>query len=204
MVGVTLIVIVGALLLIGWWWRHYSLACPAGASWLLENPYMLAVAGPDKLFARMGLEPGMRLLDVGAGPGRIAIPAAVRVGPEGEVVALDIQQKMLDKLQAKADRRGVTNLRTVHAAAGSGEVEQEYFDRAILVTVLGEIPDKGAALAEIFSALRSGGVLSVTELIPDPHYQSRRRVVELGRAAGFIEQGYLGNPLAYTLNLKKP
>jgi len=188
----------------GWWWRHYSLACPAGAAWLVENPFMQALAGPEKLFARMGLEPGMRLLDVGAGPGRLAIPAAGRVGPGGEVVALDIQQRMLDKLQAKAARGGVTNLRTIHGGAGSGQVEHDYYDRALLVTVLGEIPDKGAALAEIFQALKPGGVLSVTELVPDPHYQSRRRVGELGRAAGFIEQGYFGNPFVFTLNLRKP
>lgn len=204
MVAVILIVIVVALLLVGWWWRHYSLACPAAASWLLDNPYMNAVAAPQRLFARMDLAEGMRLLDVGAGTGRIAIPAAERVGPQGEVVALDIQQKMLEKLEYRAARRGIGNLRTLHARAGGAQVAQDYYDRALLVAVLGEIPDKHAALTEILGALKPGGVLSVTEMLPDPHYQSRRRVSELGRAAGFIEQDYFGTPLAYTLNLRKP
>jgi ubiquinone/menaquinone biosynthesis C-methylase UbiE len=119
-------------------------------------------------------------------------------------VALDIQQKMLDKLRAKASAQGVANLRTIHAGAGSGEVEQNYYDRAMLVTVLGEIPDKQAALAEIFGALKPGGLLSVTEVIPDPHYQSRSRVRELCHAAGFEECSAFGNALAFTLNFVRP
>ncbi len=198
------IVITGVVLLIGWWWRHFSLACPAGAAWLVENPYTQAVAGAEKLFARMGLERGMRLLDVGAGPGRIALPAAQRVGDNGEVVALDIQQKMLDKLRAKAAKHGTTNLRTIHAGAGSGAVEHAYYDRAVLVTVLGEIPDKAAALGEIFNALKPGGILSITEVIPDPHYQSRSRVRELCRSVGFEEGAAFGNVFVYTLNFVRP
>jgi ubiquinone/menaquinone biosynthesis C-methylase UbiE len=199
-----LTLVVAALLVVGWWWRHYTLACPAGASWLVENPYMQAVAGPARLFRRMGMLPGMRLLDVGAGPGRLSLPAAEWLGADGEVVALDIQQKMLDKLEAKAAARGITNVRTIHAAADSGELPAAYFDRALLVTVLGEIPDKAAALAAIRSALKPGGVLSITEVIPDPHYQSRARVRALCRAAGFEEQAAFGNALVFTLNFIRP
>jgi len=41
----------------------------------------------------------------------------------------------------------------------------------VLVTVLGEVPDREAALREIFDALKPGGILSVTEIIFDPHFQ---------------------------------
>jgi ubiquinone/menaquinone biosynthesis C-methylase UbiE len=192
------------LLATGLWWRFRSLACPAGLSWLLENPYMKAVAGPDRLFQRLRLEEGMKLLDVGAGPGRLALPAAQRIGQSGEVVALDIQAKMLEKLTARADARGIANIRPVNAPAGSGGLENDYFDRALLVTVLGEIPNQHAALVEIYQALRQGGILSVTEVIPDPHYTSVRKVRALCSDAGFREVEKFGNWFAFSINFVKP
>ncbi len=77
-------------------------------------------------------------------------------------------------------------------------------DRALLVTVLGEIPDREAALSQIFQALKPGGILSVTEIIFDPHYQSRSTVLRLASAAGFQEKAFFGNRIAFTLNFEKP
>lgn len=192
------------LLATGYWWRYYSLACPASLCWLVENPYMNAVAGADKILQRLQLEEGMRLLDVGSGPGRLALPAANSVGNTGEVVALDIQAKMLEKLRLRAEYRRLDNVRLVQAAAGSGRIDKDYFDRALLVTVLGEIPNKRDALIEICQSLKQGGILSVTEVIPDPHYTSQKRVRALCREAGFDEMEFFGNWLAFTINFIKP
>lgn len=74
----------------------------------------------------------------------------------------------------------------------------------MLVTVLGEIPDREAALRTIFAALKPGGLLSVTEIVFDPHFQSRATVTRLACAAGLEERAFYGNRLAYTLNLRKP
>lgn len=68
----------------------------------------------------------------------------------------------------------------------------------------GEIPDRAAALREIFAALKPGGILSVTELIFDPHYQPRSMLLRLATAAGFQEQAMFGNWMAYTAHLVKP
>ena len=72
------------------------------------------------------------------------------------------------------------------------------------MTVLGEIPDREAALREILAALKPGGMLSVTEIIFDPHFQSRATITQLARSAGFREKAFYGNRIAYTLNLEKP
>lgn len=199
-----IIVLILALLVTGYWWRYHSLACPAGLSWLVENQYMNAVAGADTLLKRLHLTQGMRMLDVGSGPGRIAIPAAERVGKTGEVVAMDIQHAMLEKLRSRIDARQLHNVRVVNAAAGSGEVNEDYFDRALLVTVLGEIPDKHAALVEIYRALKPGGILSVTEVLPDPHYLSQKKVRSLCQQAGFYETEFFDGRLAFTINFMKP
>ncbi|MDZ7260767.1 MAG: class I SAM-dependent methyltransferase [candidate division KSB1 bacterium] len=184
--------------------RRRPLPCPSWLSWLLENPYMQTVAGSSVILKRIDLAPGMRVLDVGCGPGRIAIPVAKAVGTSGQVVALDIQPAMLRKLEKRIAANGITNIQTVLGAIGQGVLEQNAFDRALLVTVLGEITDQEAALREIYRALKAGGILSVTEVIPDPDYQSRRTVKRLCQAAGFQLDSVHGSWLAFTMNFVKP
>jgi ubiquinone/menaquinone biosynthesis C-methylase UbiE len=72
------------------------------------------------------------------------------------------------------------------------------------VSVLGEIPDREAALKEIYQALKPGGILSVTEVIFDPHFQRRSTVASLAGAVGFREKTFFGNQVAFTMNLEKP
>lgn len=204
MVEILLTLLLLLILAVGYWARYRSLACPASLTFLLENPYMNAVAGPQTLLKRLRLEEGMRLLDVGSGPGRLAVPAANIIGLRGEVVALDIQPKMLEKLQKRCEVMKLENIRLVNASAGSTAIESDYFDRALLVTVLGEIPDKGAALQMIFRSLKKGGILSITEVIPDPHYTTLAKTRALCIDAGFVETEYFGTPLAFTINFSKP
>jgi ubiquinone/menaquinone biosynthesis C-methylase UbiE len=165
---------------------------------------MEALAGSSTLLDRAGVSAGMQVLDVGCGPGRVTLPAAERVGAEGEVVALDIQPAMLAKLERRITERGVTNIRTLLAGAGDGKLDREAFDRAFLVTVLGEIPDREGALREIFSALRPGGLLSITEVFPDPHYQRRSTLRRVAEGAGFRFERFFGTRLAYTANFLRP
>ena len=191
----------------GWLlWRREkaNLPCPASLSFLLENPFMDRIAGSEMLLDRAGVTPGMRVLDAGCGPGRVTLPAARRVGPTGEVLALDIQEAMLQRVRQKLDAQNVTNVRLLQAGLGQGQTEPESFDRAFLVTVLGEIPDKAAALREIYHALKPGGILSVTELLPDPDFQTPETVRRLADETGFVEEKIMGGFPAFTMNLVKP
>jgi len=76
---------------------------------------------------------------------------------------------MLERIARRAAARGLGNVRVVHGAVESAAEHLqpgERFDRAFLVTVLGEVPDRGAALRALHEVLRPGGVLSVTEVPP--------------------------------------
>ena len=146
----------------------------------------------------------MTVLDIGCGPGRLTIPVAEQVGPQGAVVAIDLQAGMLRRAQERAQAADLSNIRFVQARVGEGKLEAGLADRALLVTVLGEIPDREAALREVFAALKPGGMLSVTETIFDPHFQRRDTVLRLADAVGFREKAFFGNRMAFTLNLERP
>jgi ubiquinone/menaquinone biosynthesis C-methylase UbiE len=111
---------------------------------------------------------------------------------------------MLKRAREKAADAKLSNIRFVQAAMGPGTLERGRADRAVLVTVLGEISDRAAALTEIFAGLKPGGILSVTEVVFDPHFQRQATVRQLGEAAGFREKALFGNRIAYTMHLQKP
>lgn len=211
MSSVTIIVLVllAIVVVLTFVWRYQSrrraLPCPVWLTALLENPFMNAVASSSLLLDRAKVGPGMRLLDAGCGPGRVTIPATNRVGTTGEVVALDIQPGMLQKLQERANAAGSVNIRPILGGLGRGMIDENLFDRAILITVLGEIPEqeRSAALREIYDSLKPDGLLSITEVFPDPHYQRRSRVIELCEAAGFRREAEYGSWLAFTINFVK-
>jgi ubiquinone/menaquinone biosynthesis C-methylase UbiE len=146
----------------------------------------------------------MKVLDVGCGPGRVTIPLAEKVGPEGQVVAIDLQSKMIRRAQEKARQAHLSNITFHQVKMGESEFEATGFDRTVLVCVLGEIPNREAALREIFQALEPGGILSVTEVIADPHFQSQNTIRKLGTAVGFHEKGLFGSRFAFSLLLEKP
>jgi len=196
-------------LLIGVIWRFSSrrrlLPCPVWLRWLVEldNPFAKTNRA-SFIIQHLDLRPGMAVLDAGCGPGRLTIPIAREVGPQGEVVALDIQAGMLSRAREKALAANLTNIRFLQAGVGEGKLGADQFDRALLVTFLGEIPNREKALQEIFTALKPGGILSVTEIIFDPHFQGRQAVVRFAGAVGFQEEAFFGNRIAFTLHFEKP
>ena len=193
--------LLGVLVVICLVWRYAALPCPWWMVPLLENPYFQLVAGAELLMDRAGIGPGMSVLDAGCGPGRLTLPIARRVGEAGRVVALDRQPRMLRRLQRRIAEHDLANIETILGGLGEGRLPADRFDVALLVTVLGEIPNKVVALREIRSALHGGGVLSVTEVLPDPHYQTLARVRALAAEAGLAEQRLFEGRAGYTLNL---
>jgi len=184
--------------------RRQSLPCPVWLRWLVEldNPFTKTNRAAF-IIDTLALADGMTVLDAGCGPGRLTIPLARSVGPSGRVIALDIQQGMIARARARTEATGYTNVDFVVAAIGDGTLPGDHFDRAVLVTVLGEIPDRGSALGELLRVLKPGGILAVVEVIFDPHFQSRKSVTALAISCGFRERAFFGHRLAYVIHFEK-
>jgi ubiquinone/menaquinone biosynthesis C-methylase UbiE len=110
---------------------------------------------------------------------------------------------MLRRARERAQGAGLTNIQFHELAIEGGKLGNAQYDRVILVTVLGEIPDRESALQEIYRALKPKGFLSVTEIMFDPHYQSRGAILRLASSAGFRDKAFFGNRFAFTLHLEK-
>ena len=180
---------------------------PARFARLISNPLVDRVSGVGLLIRRADVGSGMRVLDAGCGAGRTTIPLARRVGESGEVVALDVQEAMLNVVRKRATELRLPQVTAVRAELGEGRSMPapyvEYFDRALLVTVLGEIPDREGALRSLHGALKIDGILSVTEMILDPDYVRAAEVARLAEAAGFTVASRSGNSLMLTVNCRK-
>ena len=87
---------------LAWRWgsRRWSLPCPALLAWSLENPIFQRFNGTRIVLDRLALRPGQRALEIGPGPGRLLIPAAKQVFPNGEAVGIDIQPAMIERSSA--------------------------------------------------------------------------------------------------------
>lgn len=115
----------------------------------------------ERCVALADLSPGERVLDVATGTGIAAFTAAERVGPEGEVVATDLSEKMVDAARAEAERRGVANMRFGRVDAEELTFADASFDAALCVLGLMYPADPQRAIDQMYRVLRPGGRAAV-------------------------------------------
>jgi ubiquinone/menaquinone biosynthesis C-methylase UbiE len=85
----------------------------------LEDPERLKWLPPTEVLSRLHLAEGTRVADIGAGTGYFAIPMAAAVGVAGQVLAVDLQQEMLDLLRQKLERADTPKNISLHSGSAS-------------------------------------------------------------------------------------
>jgi ubiquinone/menaquinone biosynthesis C-methylase UbiE len=176
-----------------WWWTD-SAPYPYTQHWLLDLP--LPFLTNRRLDALLDARPGERVLEVGPGTGLQALHVAGVLGTGGRLDIVDIQQPMLDHVMRRAAAKEISPIVPARADARDLPFEDGSFDAAYLVTVLGEIPDPGAAIQEIGRVLKPGGRLVVGEFA-DRHYVPLVTLLGYANSAGLRPSARLGPPLAY-------
>src|SRR5205807_4278990 len=109
------------------------------------------------------LRPGMRLLDVGCGPGSITRGLAERLAP-GQVIGLDLSRETLDAASREAAALGLENLRYEEASVYALPFPDASFDVAYAHQVLQHLRERGAALREMLRVVRPGGLVAVRDV----------------------------------------
>ncbi len=182
--------------------KVFHFPAPAFIGRFLDSNIRRAMQPQAALIRRGGIQPGMRVLEIGCGSGAYTLEMARAVGATGKVVALDIQPGMLEQLKNKLTRSENTDIRNVEpllASAYQLPFQNGSFDAAFMITVLQEIPDKWRALAEVRRTLRPGGIVAVTEWLFDPDYPLKQTTLRLLKEAGFGNIDSSGNLWTYTV-----
>ena len=130
----------------------------------LPDAAVESFAGVGNPFVLRALGTGERALDVGSGGGFDTFVAADQVGPEGHVIGVDMTEEMLDKSRRAASDLGFGQVEIREGYAEDLPVEDGWADTVISNGVINLCPDKQAAFAEIFRALRPGGWLQFADI----------------------------------------
>jgi SAM-dependent methyltransferase len=138
----------------------------------------------------------------GPGTGLFTLPVARAVRPGGTVDVLDVQQEMLDHTVQAAAREQLDNVRPTRGDARTLPYPDASFDAAFLVTALGEIPDRSAALTELRRVLKPGGRLVVGEWLLDWHAVPVGSLRRHARRAGLRVERRLGPRFSYYARLR--
>jgi SAM-dependent methyltransferase len=121
-------------------------------------------AGVGNPFSLRRLEPGERVVDVGSGAGFDSFIAASQVGPDGQVVGIDMTHEMLDKSRATAAQLELANVEFREGLAEAMPIDSGWADAVVSNGVINLCADKQAVFAEIFRVLRPGGVLQFADI----------------------------------------
>jgi ubiquinone/menaquinone biosynthesis C-methylase UbiE len=133
-----------------------------GADWLVRDTREQEEQ-PEAMLDALKIKPGSTVADVGAGVGYTSLRLARRVGPEGQVLATDLQPEMLRMLVANARAAGVKNVRPIRATMTDTKLPDGKVDLALMVDVYHECRYPETTLQGLRKALKPGGRLVLVE-----------------------------------------
>jgi arsenite methyltransferase len=136
------------------------------AEWIDALPIgaVESMAGTGNPFSLGELKPGERVVDCGSGAGTDSLIAARMVGPTGHVIGVDMTPEMLAKARQGATQAGLTNVEFREGYLEALPVPDEWADVVISNGVLNLVPNKDAALAEMYRILKAGGRLQIADI----------------------------------------
>ena len=134
----------------------------AGALWL-ERETREKEEKISLLVKSLGLKPGMIVADIGAGSGVISLLMAEPLLPGGKVLAVDIQQEMLDRLKANCEKLKVANIEPVKSTEKSPNLKPESVDLIVMVDVYHEFEHPYEMLLGMSKSLKAGGRIAFVE-----------------------------------------
>jgi ubiquinone/menaquinone biosynthesis C-methylase UbiE len=184
--------------------RHFcKFPIPEFLADLIDHPLRRKMQPPDGTAIRHGIEPGMMVLEVGPGSGTYTMASARRVGKDGKLVTIDIEPKIIDRVQRRAEAEGITNIEARVADIYDLPFDDGAFDLIYMIAVIGEIPEPTRAMSEFYRVLSPAGTLVFSEVLPDPDYPLAGTLVRRVTTAGFRLRRRIGGFFYYTLIFEK-
>jgi len=148
--------------------------CPVWVGYLLASPVRKLLQNPDRIL-RPYVNKGMKVLDVGSAMGFFSLPLARMVGPNGKVICVDMQEKMIQSLKKRALKAGLSDrieLRICNQNSLGLDEFKGKVDFAFASAVVHEVPDASSFFSEIYEGIKPGGNFLVIE--PKGHVTQKK------------------------------
>jgi len=146
--------------------RHGRLFPPQDLA-QLEGPDRDAWQQPGRIMDALGIADGAVVADVGAGGGWFTVRLARRVGPNGLVLAEDIQRQMIESIERRLLREGLRNVRTVLGRDDDPRLPKGALDAVLIVDAYHEVQDRASLLRNIRDSLTPSGRLGIVDFKSD-------------------------------------
>jgi predicted methyltransferase len=145
--------------------RHARLFPPQDLG-LLEGPDRDAWQKPDQIMDALGIADGASVADIGAGAGWFTIRLARRVGPNGLVIAQDVQRQPLEATRRRVAREGLRNVQTRLGSDSNPNLPVRSLDAVLVVDTYPEVTDRVTFLRNVATALKPGGRIGIVNYKP--------------------------------------
>lgn len=159
----------------------------------LEAPDRAEWQRPDKIMDALGVAEASVVADLGAGSGWFTIRLAVRVGPNGLVLAEDVQSPMIQAIKVRVDRMGLKNVKTVLGTSTDPRFPVPV-DAVLIVDAYHEMEQPVVLLRNVAASLKSTGRIGIVQFTkegggPGPAMEDRvdpEIVIRDAHAAGLV------------------
>lgn len=158
--------------------------CPVELAGSLDNKFRRWIQNPKKILIPYVKE-GMKTLDIGCGPGFFSIEMAKLVEQNGKVIAVDLQEGMLQKIKTKIQSTPLEKIITLVKCEQNKINVHEKVDFILAFYMIHEVPDKENLFRELKNILSENGKMLIVE---PPFHVSKKEfesTMNFAKAAGF-------------------
>jgi ubiquinone/menaquinone biosynthesis C-methylase UbiE len=144
----------------------FQLGSRPAAEWIqtLERPQRIEGLKVDEIVAHLKLKPGMVVADIGSGSGVFSRPLAKTVGPNGKLVAVDIEPGLLSYVRERAQKENIPNIETHLGEPNDAKLPGAIVDLALIHDVLHHIENREIYLKNLAKYIKPGGRVAIVDL----------------------------------------
>jgi len=159
--------------------------CPRWLCFTFDNPLRKIVHDPIAILSPY-IQQGDTAIDIGPGMGYFTIPLAELVGSKGSLIAIDIQQKMLSALMARAHKKGLSDRIKTHLAGPDSIGFNEKANFILAFWMMHEVPDQHRFLSEIRNLMKPAGLFLLVEPVIHVSKKNFTLAIETAKELGFV------------------
>lgn len=176
--------------------------CPVELARGLDNKIRRWLQNPEKML-KPYIHEGMTVMDLGCGPGFFTMDIARLVGKSGKVIAVDLQEGMLQKVREKMHGTAFENRIILHQCKPDAIGLSTQVDFVLAFYMIHEVPNRQALFAEIASLLKPNGQMLIVE--PPLHVSKKafEDTLKTASEAGLTPVSRPKIPLSYSVILQK-